>query len=70
MSIDYIRKNYNVDFKIGQQVRIHPGCASRFSGRTGKLIGARNIYLKVKGDGWVGLFYPLDVEHPKEVSHE
>lgn len=70
MSIDYIRKTYSVDFKIGQQVRIRPGCASRFGGCNGKLIGTRNIYLRVRGNGWVGLFYPLDVEHLQEDSHE
>lgn len=69
MNIDYIRKTYSVDFKIGQQVRIRPGCASRFNGRVGKLTRARDAYLKIKGDGWGGLFHPLDVEHVKEDSH-
>jgi ribosomal protein L21E len=69
MSIDYIRKTYSVDFKVGQQVRIKPGCASRFQGRVGKLISARGAYLKVTGEGgWGGQFHPLDVEHVKEPS--
>lgn len=66
MSIDYIRKTYSVDFKIGQQVRIKQACGSPFSGRVGKLTWATSAYLNVKGDGWGGLFHPLDVEHVEE----
>lgn len=62
MSIEYIRKTYGTDVKIGQTVRIRIGCGSRFDGMHGKLIRAQGPWLKVKGDTWRGNFHPSDVE--------
>lgn len=68
MTIEFIRQAYNVDFKIGQQVRIRNAAGTSFDGQSGKLIRAHYQYLKVRGDGWEGLFHPRDVEHAKEPS--
>lgn len=65
MSIAFIRDAYGVDFKIGQQVRIRNAAGTRFDGQTGKLTRARNQYLRIRGDGWIGYFHPRDVEHIK-----
>jgi hypothetical protein len=62
MSIDYIRKAYGLDLKVGEQVRIKPGCGAASAGRLGKLMRARGHYLVVKGSGWGGQFHPGDVE--------
>jgi hypothetical protein len=62
VSIDYIRKAYGLDLKVGEQVRIKPGCGAASAGKRGKLVRARGQYLVVKGNGWDGHFHPGDVE--------
>jgi len=64
MSIDYVRKFYGVDFKIGDQVQIKPGAGSLVDGCIGKLTSARGARLVVKGRTWKGCFHPADVQRP------
>ena len=64
MSIEYIRKFYSVDFKIGDQVQIRPGAGSLVDGCIGTLTSARNAHLVVKGSTWKGTFHPSDVQRP------
>lgn len=64
MSIAYIRKAYGVDFKVGERLQIKPDAGGRLAGRTGKVTGTRNHYLRVKGENWEGLFHPTSLQRP------
>ena len=67
MSIEYIRKTYGCQHKIGDQVAIRVGAGTRLDGLRGKLTRARGAYLIVKGETWRGTFHPSDVVPlPKE----
>jgi len=61
MSIDYIRKTYGLAVKVGQSVKIRPGCGSPMDGFTGQIIRAQGAYLVVRGATWRGNFHPADV---------
>jgi len=64
MSIDYVRKFYGVDFKIGDQVQIKPGAGSLVDGCIGKLTSARDARLVVKGRTWKGPSIPATFRDP------
>ena len=71
MSIDYIRKMYGCNHKIGDQVKIRQGAGTWFDGMTGKLIATRAAYFVVKGKTWRGNFHPddvVEVEKPAAAS--
>lgn len=61
MSIEYIRRHYGCNHKIGDTVQIRPGAGTLVDGRTGRLLRARGAYLTVKGETWKGDFHPADV---------
>ncbi|AVS91428.1 hypothetical protein C8246_05980 [Paracidovorax avenae] len=61
MSIDYIRKTYGCQHKVGDQVAIRRGAGTSMDGMSGKLLRARGQYLVVQGSTWKGSFHPADV---------
>jgi hypothetical protein len=62
VSIEYIRKTYGLQIKVGQQVSIRNGAGTWFDGLVGKVLRARGQYVVVKGETWRGNFHPADVE--------
>lgn len=67
MSIDFIRRTYNLPVKVGERVRIRKGAKTWFDGMEGKLLRAKGQYLVVAGETWRGNFHPADIE-PVETS--
>ena len=61
MSIDYIRKTYGVTCKVGQRVRYSPPGETP---REGKIVGARDGYLRIKPDPLPKLMSATRSYHP------
>ena len=61
MSMDYIRKTYEIDCKRGQRVRYSPPGEAP---REGKIVGARWCYLLIKLDSPPGMVSKTRLFHP------
>lgn len=70
MSMDYIRKTYGIDLKVGERVQIRRGADTWMDGQEGKLIRARGPYLVVKAKHWMGAFHPFDVQRATKSENQ
>lgn len=68
--MDYIRKTYGIDLKVGERVKIRRGAGTGMDGQEGKLLRSRGSSLVVKSNHWKGSFHPFDVQRATKSENQ